>query len=335
MDSCHSKGMKRVHAGFSLVEILVITFIVGVLAVIAIPAYNEQLEKAKNAKAQDFVGQGIESADSLWNEQQLKRLTYTNIGQVVARMQSDTPGANVRDYNGGVGASVGPNALSVTLDQPETVTVCAKATSGLVFCTRHDQSAAMLGNTVDTTTGNSKIIAFSNGSTEAAARAALPTRASAGSDSATGIRGWGKTVNCSSCTKGVEQTVTAAAPDDNGSNDFDYTTGGSGAGGGGVTTTTPGTGSIANTAVPTISGSTAVGGTLTASNGSWSGGPTSYGYQWYVCPNGTGCQIVGGATGATYVVPAGPSARKFLVSVTARNVSSSASASSAQSAATP
>src|SRR6266516_365609 len=38
-----------------------------------------------------------------------------------------------------------------------------------------------------------------------------------------------------------------------------------------------------NTAVPTISGTTRVGQTLTASTGSWSGSPTSYAFQWQHC----------------------------------------------------
>ena len=38
-----------------------------------------------------------------------------------------------------------------------------------------------------------------------------------------------------------------------------------------------------NTSPPTISGTPKVGQTLTAANGSWSGNPTSYGYQWQRC----------------------------------------------------
>jgi hypothetical protein len=50
---------------------------------------------------------------------------------------------------------------------------------------------------------------------------------------------------------------------------------------------------------PTISGNPQVGGTLTASTGTWSNQPTDYTYQWDRCLNGT-CTAIDGATGSTY-----------------------------------
>ena len=45
-----------------------------------------------------------------------------------------------------------------------------------------------------------------------------------------------------------------------------------------------------NTSLPTISGQTVVGDTLTAANGSWSNGPTGYSYQWQDCnSSGANC----------------------------------------------
>ena len=52
-----------------------------------------------------------------------------------------------------------------------------------------------------------------------------------------------------------------------------------------------------NSARPVVSGTAAVGHTLSTTNGTWSGSPTSYAYQWLRCTaNGKSCASVGGAT---------------------------------------
>ena len=65
--------------------------------------------------------------------------------------------------------------------------------------------------------------------------------------------------------------------------------------------TTPGPHAPANTSLPTISGSTIEGQTLTASHGSWSESPTSYAYQWERCnSSGGACAELPGSVSGTY-----------------------------------
>ncbi len=89
-----------------------------------------------------------------------------------------------------------------------------------------------------------------------------------------------------------------------------------------------------NTAPPTISGSTAVGGTLTASSGSWSGSsPINFGYRWQRCNSGGDkCSNIGGATAQTYGPRRGDAGHTLRVSVTASNSDGSANAVSGPSA---
>jgi RHS repeat-associated protein len=58
-----------------------------------------------------------------------------------------------------------------------------------------------------------------------------------------------------------------------------------------------------DTAVPSISGTVAVGSTLTLSNGTWSNSPLTYAYQWENCNiSGAECSPIAGATNSSYIV---------------------------------
>ncbi len=88
-----------------------------------------------------------------------------------------------------------------------------------------------------------------------------------------------------------------------------------------------------NTAPPTIGGTTTEGQTLTATTGTWTGGPTSYTYQWEDCnSSGAACTSIEGALAATYVLGAGDVNGTLRVAVTATNAGGSTQASSMQSA---
>jgi hypothetical protein len=99
----------------------------------------------------------------------------------------------------------------------------------------------------------------------------------------------------------------------------------------GVVASAPG--SPTSTAPPTISGTAAVGQTLTASTGSWAGSPSSFAFQWQRCnAAGSNCAAVAGATGQTYVVGTGDVGSTLRVVVTATNAAGATPASSAQTA---
>ncbi len=90
----------------------------------------------------------------------------------------------------------------------------------------------------------------------------------------------------------------------------------------------------ANTAEPRITGSASVGGTLSASTGSWTGEPKSFAYQWLRCPRGGGlptgsdCAAIGGATTTKYIVATADAGHRLRVRVTATNDDGSQAATS-------
>jgi hypothetical protein len=79
-----------------------------------------------------------------------------------------------------------------------------------------------------------------------------------------------------------------------------------------------------NTVLPVISGTTQVGSTLSTTNGTWTGSPTGYTYQW----KRAGANI-SGATSSTYLLASADNGTVITVTVTATNASGSSSATSA------
>jgi hypothetical protein len=83
-----------------------------------------------------------------------------------------------------------------------------------------------------------------------------------------------------------------------------------------------------NVATPTISGTAAVGQTLTASPGTWTKGPTRFAFQWGRC-TASSCDGIAGANGPTYVPTASDAGFTLRVWVTATNANGSRNALSA------
>jgi hypothetical protein len=85
-----------------------------------------------------------------------------------------------------------------------------------------------------------------------------------------------------------------------------------------------------NTTPPVISGSAAVGSSLTTTNGSWTGNPTSFTYQWgYATTSGGQYSPISGATGSSYTVDPAFAGDYLEVTVTASDGSVPGQATSA------
>jgi hypothetical protein len=89
----------------------------------------------------------------------------------------------------------------------------------------------------------------------------------------------------------------------------------------------------ANTTPPSITGTTRVGETLTAQNGTWTNAPTSFQYQWQRCDGaGAACANIANAVEKTYLLTAADANRTLRVRVLAVNADGSASARSGPTA---
>ncbi|HEY2398537.1 MAG TPA: choice-of-anchor D domain-containing protein [Solirubrobacteraceae bacterium] len=82
-----------------------------------------------------------------------------------------------------------------------------------------------------------------------------------------------------------------------------------------------------NTALPTLTGTAAQGQVLTAHNGSWTGEPTSYSYQWLRCnAAGEGCAELTGMNASTYTLTSNDVESTMRVAVIATNAGGSSAA---------
>ena len=87
-----------------------------------------------------------------------------------------------------------------------------------------------------------------------------------------------------------------------------------------------------NTTPPSVSGTAKAGQTLTVSNGTWSGSPTDYSYQWQRCSSSTSCTSISGATDKTYAVRNADVGHTLRAVVTATNADGLSTANSNQTA---
>jgi hypothetical protein len=85
-----------------------------------------------------------------------------------------------------------------------------------------------------------------------------------------------------------------------------------------------------NTALPVVTGTTTQGSSLSTDNGTWTGSPTGFAYQWQRCDtSGLNCQAISGATSSSYLLVAGDVGSTIRSVVTATNASGSTPATSA------
>ncbi len=92
----------------------------------------------------------------------------------------------------------------------------------------------------------------------------------------------------------------------------------------------PSTAAPADTAAPSLSGEAVAGETLSATQGTWSGSPLEYRYQWQLCgEGGTGCSAIAGADGQNYVLAHADIGGTVRVQVSASNTGGTATEVSA------
>lgn len=103
------KIVKKAQAGFTLIELMIVVAIIGILAAVAIPAYQDYVAKSKFAAGLAEVSAGKTGIDVLMNDN-----PGASVAEVLAASGLNGPSATCAYTN--VGATAGATSLTCTVN---------------------------------------------------------------------------------------------------------------------------------------------------------------------------------------------------------------------------
>lgn len=103
------KIVKKAQAGFTLIELMIVVAIIGILAAVAIPAYQDYVAKSKFAAGLAEVSAGKTGVDTLMNDD-----PAANAAAVLTA--AGIPGTTATCGNAATDAAAGATSLACTIN---------------------------------------------------------------------------------------------------------------------------------------------------------------------------------------------------------------------------
>ena len=126
---------KQAQAGFTLIELMIVVAIIGILAAVAIPAYQDYVAKSKFSAALAEVAPGKTGFEVALNDSLTPVLVEAGDGEAFIGVQETNANTTVEVTEGAAGTLVATIVGGPTGVAGETITLTRTAATGQWACT--------------------------------------------------------------------------------------------------------------------------------------------------------------------------------------------------------
>ncbi|WIT13136.1 prepilin-type N-terminal cleavage/methylation domain-containing protein [Paucibacter sediminis] len=138
--------MKRVQQGFTLIELMIVVAIIGILAAVALPAYQDYTTKGKVSEAASLAAVAIKNAQVMFNDGTLTN-GATNADFGLDATPTNISGKYVKSVTA-AGTGVGTATVSMEMQGTGNALVDTKTVVYTITCTAGQTCRTTVDGTV-------------------------------------------------------------------------------------------------------------------------------------------------------------------------------------------